>query len=588
MADVPSRPVRSAPPVWRSGLAGEAFALRHRWMLAVAAGAVAGLGQVPFSLLTVALFALVAVCHLCRTAPNWRVAAGTGWAAGIGYFAVTLHWIVEPFLVDPVRHGWMAPFALVLFAVGFGGFWGIAAGSARGLGGAVAWRGALAWAAALAVAEWLRGTILTGFPWALPGYVWAEVPAAQTAALVGPYGLTALTLLGAAAATLGLCRSVLGTAAGVVALAVVPNLVAWALLPGRTTAAPDAAVVRLVQPNARQDEKWDDERSAAFYVRALALTAAGGSAGAASGDTAAGGPAGAASGGLSNGVAPAGVSNGTSNGAAAGASNGAPDRSPGGAPMRRPDLVIWPETSVPYLLEDGHPAYARIAAAAGTATAIVGAQRAEGMRAFNSVAVLGPQGRVDQLYDKHHLVPFGEYIPLGRLARWFGLRSFAAQDGYGYTAGPGPRLLDLGEAGRALPLICYEAIFPRDVAAPGLARPDWLLQVTNDAWFGTFSGPYQHLAQARMRAIEQGLPMVRVANTGISAVIDPYGRVVEALPLGVAGFLDVALPVARPPTLYGHTGDGPVLVVLALALIVAGAARGPGARMGIDPMRGSR
>ncbi|MBD3766142.1 MAG: apolipoprotein N-acyltransferase, partial [Rhodobacterales bacterium] len=168
------------------------------------------------------------------------------------------------------------------------------------------------------------------------------------------------------------------------------------------------------------------------------------------------------------------------------------------------------------------------------------------------------------VYDKHHLVPFGEYMPAGDLAYgMFGIAAFAAQQGAGYSPGPGARVLDLGGAlGRVLPLICYEAVFPQDLhAAP--ERADWILQVTNDAWFGRWSGPFQHLAQARLRAVEQGLPLIRVANTGVSAVIDARGRVLRALPLGEAGFLDAALPAALPAPPHARWGDGPLVLLLA-------------------------
>jgi apolipoprotein N-acyltransferase len=176
-------------------------------------------------------------------------------------------------------------------------------------------------------------------------------------------------------------------------------------------------------------------------------------------------------------------------------------------------------------------------------------------------------------YDKQHLVPFGEYIPLGGLARLIGMQSFAARDGYGYSSGSGERRIDLGWMGRPMPLICYEAIFPAEVGAG--ARPDWLLQVTNDAWFGTFSGPYQHLAQARFRAVEQGLPMIRVANTGVSAVIDSRGRIVTSLPLGHGGYIDAALPPVAPETLYAMTGNAPTFVVLLAGLAALALTRKP-------------
>jgi apolipoprotein N-acyltransferase len=281
------------------------------------------------------------------------------------------------------------------------------------------------------------------------------------------------------------------------------------------------ATLRLVQPNAEQALKWDPELARRFLDRLLDATAA----------------------------APTGPA--------------------------APDLVIWPETALPYLFEY-HPELApMIADAAQGATVALGVQRAEDGRYWNSLAVIEPDGRVSQTYDKHHLVPFGEYMPLGDLAyAWFGLSAFAAQHGAGYTAGPGPKLLDFGPVmGRALPLICYEAVFPQDVnAAP--ERPDWLLQITNDAWFGTLSGPFQHADQARMRAIEQGLPLIRVANTGVTAVYDARGRELAALPFGTEGHLDAALPAALGPTSFSRFGSWPILVLLA-GLALALIRRGP-------------
>jgi apolipoprotein N-acyltransferase len=233
--------------------------------------------------------------------------------------------------------------------------------------------------------------------------------------------------------------------------------------------------------------------------------------------------------------------------------------------------VIWPETAVPYLL-DRNPEIPGILADYGRgATLAVGVQRLDGTRAFNSMAVIAPDAEVTAIYDKHHLVPFGEYIPFGDLAyRLFGISAFAAQMGNGYSPGPGPVILDLGPTiGRVLPLICYEAVFPQGLRnAPG--RADWILQITNDAWFGTLTGPYQHLAQAQLRAIEQGLPLVRVANTGVSAVIDAKGRVQASIPLGQSAHLDAALPAALPPTAYARFGELPALLLLAgLASLLA-------------------
>ncbi|MCJ8138775.1 apolipoprotein N-acyltransferase [Falsirhodobacter halotolerans] len=450
-------------------------------------------GQAPLGWWFVTLAALGGLCVLIG-----QGGVGRGWwighLAGAGYFAVSLNWIVEPFLVDPLTYGWMAPFAVVLISVGLGLFWG-GAGAVSALV-----RPALrpvAFAVALTAMEWVRGHILTGFPWALVGHVWIGWAPAQLAAWVGPVGLTLMTALLAALQVAFRWR---GAAAAVLGLAAAFGAGTWRL--DQPDPAAPGQTVRLIQPNAAQAMKWDPDRAATLLQRGLELSAAPGS----------------------------------------------------------PDLIVWPETSIPYLLDD--TLSAEVAFAAQGAISVVGIQRLEGERAFNSLAVIAPDGQVGPIYDKHHLVPFGEYIPFGDTLARVGIRAFAAQLGNGYSAGPGPEVLTLG-ATRALPLICYEAVFPQDVAAAPV-RPDWLLQATNDAWFGTLTGPYQHLAQARLRAIEQGLPLLRAANTGVSAVIDARGRILSDLPMGVAGKLDAALPGALPPTLYSRTGDVPVLVLLAL------------------------
>jgi apolipoprotein N-acyltransferase len=201
---------------------------------------------------------------------------------------------------------------------------------------------------------------------------------------------------------------------------------------------------------------------------------------------------------------------------------------------------------------------------------VVGIQRYDEARLYNSLALIEPGGGVGAVYDKHHLVPFGEYVPYGDLLARFGIYGLASSQGQGYSPGPGAQVIGLGALGRALPLICYEGVFPQDVrAAP--QRPDFMLLITNDAWFGQVSGPYQHLAQARLRSAEQGLPMIRVANTGVSAMIDATGKVTASIPLGEAGWLDAALPPALPQTLYARLGDLPMvlffLTLLALTFL---------------------
>ena len=453
------------------------------------AGAAAALGQAPFGLWPATVLGLAVGVWLISRAEGWRMAAGRGWALGAGYFALTLIWIVQPFFVDPWRHGWMAPFAIVLMAGGLALFWGMASGlSARS--------GRWSWPFLMSAAELLRGWLFTGFPWGEPGLVWIDTPVAQSAAFIGAAGLTFLTFgLAMALATRRL-------AAG---LAVAALGLAW--LGGSLREVPVSntdIVLRLVQPNAAQHLKWDPDHALEFVERQIAYSAA---------------PA-----------------------------------------ERRPDLVIWPETALPYLLRHADPVLRR-AAEAAQAPVVLGIQRAEAGRYYNSMAVIGADGALQDVYDKAHLVPFGEYIPGGNVLATVGIIAFASQRGYGYSPGPGARLLDLGDAGTALPLICYEAIFARDLRAVS-ERAGWILQITNDAWFGTFSGPQQHLAQARMRAVEMGLPFVRAANTGISAVIAPDGRVLTSLGLGRAGHIDAALPAALPETIYSRWGNLPLILLL--------------------------
>jgi apolipoprotein N-acyltransferase len=464
-------------------------------------GVIAGLGQEPFGWWWATVPALAAALHLAATERSPRAAFADLWSLGFGYFAFTMHWLVEPFLVDAARHGWMAPFALVFMAAGLALFWGAAGLLARRIGPTP-----FALAIALTLAEATRSLVLTGLPWALAGHIWIDTPLAQFAALAGPHALTLLTFT--LAATLAPPRNTSALPLAAVAAAWV------ALDPGPAPApAPGAPVIRLVQPNIPQDEKWDPDLIPEQVNRIMRLSAG-----------------------------------------------------PDDAPV--PALVVWPETTLPWLLEE-MPDLLELAADATLGAPIaMGVQRGEGGLYYNTLALVDGAGQVIATYDKHHLVPFGEYIPLGDLLGRWGIRGLAASDGAAYAAGPGPAVMDVPGIGTVMPLICYEGIFAEEVNAMP-ARANLLLLVTNDAWFGENVGPYQHLAQGRLRAIEQGLPMVRVANTGVSALIDPQGRVLGSIPLGQEGVLDLPLPAPEPPTPYTIWGDWPLLLLLvavALAL----------------------
>ncbi|MEM5477016.1 apolipoprotein N-acyltransferase [Pacificibacter sp. AS14] len=472
-------------------------AVRAQRCIAFLAGLTGGLGQAPLQAWPIALIGLSIGAYLFVGAKTPRESAALGWWLGFGTFLSSIFWIAEPFLVEPARHGWMIPFALFGMAGGLALFWSAAFYCSKRFGA-----GLLTLTVFWSLAELLRGYLFTGFPWALPAYIWLDTPVAQLAAFVGPYGLTALTFgLAALFAHACLVRTLRAALIPVLGFAALLGLGAWHLNSPVPQDTPHS--LRIVQPNATQHLKWDPAYIPIFFERALDLSA------------------------------------------------------PEGA-----DLVIWPETSIPTPLYAAETYLELVAERSGAATAVVGLQRVEGFQGYNSAAVIGANGTVEAIYDKRHLVPFGEYMPLPKLMTAIGLRTFTAQAGFGFSAGQDEMLFDFGALGKALPLICYEAIFPRD--ARSVERPDWLLQITNDAWFGTLTGPQQSLAQARFRAIETGLPMVRAANTGISAITDARGRIQAFIPLGQAGAVTAALPAALPPTFYARFGEQGVFGFLSL------------------------
>ena len=463
----------------------------RRFGLALLAGLALALGQAPFDFPWLALFALPALLLLLRNTCCWKGGFSVGWAAGLGYFGLTLIWIVEPFLVDIGRYGWMAPFALVLMAGGMALFWGL------GFALAQRWPTALIFAGFWTLAEILRSYVFTGFPWALMAYNWVETPVIQAASLIGVHGLGFLIVLAG-----GLLLSRRGWIAS---LLIAVLLFGYGLSRLQDPIENTDLTVRLIQPNAIQTQKWDREYIPLFFQRQLEFSAAPGA----------------------------------------------------------PDIVIWPEAAIAYLPGEQPLVRAQITDAA-QAPVILGARRRDDGGVYNSLFLLAESSDVEAVYDKSHLVPFGEYMPLQGLAKRWGLQGLAEAMGGSIAFGAGPEILSGQGVPAFMPLICYEAIFPKTLPGP---RPAWLVQITNDAWFGGFNGPYQHLAQARVRAIEQGLPLARAANTGISAMVDPLGRITASLPLNKAGYVDAALPKPRPPTLQALIGQWPIIGLILAALL---------------------
>ncbi len=520
----------------------------RRLGLAWLAGALGALAMPPFGILPALALSLSLAVWLTDAAAADRpvlrriLPCGlVGWAWGFGYLTAGLWWLGAAFLVEADEFAWAMPLGVVGLPFGLGLFYG--AGFA--LAGALWVRGPgriAALAFGVGAAEWLRGHVLTGFPWNTLGMALGQdLRLMQAASVVGLYGLTVLAVLVCAApatlATGSNPRSRFGPtlAAGLV-LAALALHGAW-----RVDPAPDPVVagvrLRLVQPNLPQDAKFRPENRDDIVERYVELT------------------------------------------------RRAPEP---GEP--RPTHIVWPESAFPFLIQRDPDALAKVGAGLEPGQILLtGAARAdeplpgERLRYYNAILAIEPGGRITDSYDKVHLVPFGEYLPapLDWLLRAVGLRQFVAIPG-GFTAGEraAQRILTVPGLPPVAATICYEAIFPgailpgamlpNGVAQAAGAPPGLILNVTNDAWFGDTPGPRQHLAQARLRAVEEGLPLVRDANTGILAVIDPHGRITASLPLDRERVLDADLPARLVGgTLYGRLGDLPFGLMLAACLVGA-------------------
>jgi apolipoprotein N-acyltransferase len=514
----------------------------RRAVIALAAGAASALALAPVNAWPVLFLTFPVAVWLIEGASAGRLggtisAAIVGWLFGLGYFVAGLYWIGIAFLVDAKTFAWLIPFAVLGLPAYLALFTAVAFAVARLL-----WmRGPsriLALATTLTVAEWLRGHVLTGFPWNAFGYALTEPLAlAQAASLIGIWGVTFLAVwLFASPALLADERGDTRRPwlAILIPVAIVAALGGYgAMRLARTPTQLVAGVkLRIMQPNLPQDEKFNYGVRKQVMERYLALS-----------DRATG---------------------------------------PDATGVKDATHLIWPESAFPFFLQREPEAMAQIAnLLPPTAVLIVGAARPATtaptpgvLRAYNSIYIIDHDGTFLGIYDKLHLVPFGEYLPFQDFLESLGLMQLTKLRG-GYIPGTARKALSVPRAPAFLPLICYEIVFPGDAVPPG-ERPGWLLNLTNDGWFGQSSGPYQHFQQARVRAIEEGLPLVRAANTGISAVVDPAGRVIRSLPLGTEGVLDAPLPRPLEPTFYARFGDGPagIIVLGAFAFVLWRRVRG--------------
>lgn len=508
--------------------------------VAVLAGALAVFSMAPFYVIPALVVAYIALAWLEDGSRHAGQSFSLGLAFGLGFHAAGLHWIYHAYLVPPADFAALGAPSVLGLATGMGLYYGAAlaltrmaaarlpAGFERGL------PRLMLLAVALALMEWLRGHLLTGFPWNQPAQaLLGWLPLAQAAALLGSYGLNlvvlSICLLFAALGmpAIGRRQRNLAAAAGCVVIAAMAGGGMARLALVDAAANQPGVYLRIVQPNTEQSEKWRTVNRDAVFQNLLRLST---------------------------------------------------------LPSERAiTLVIWPETAVPFPLNRfPHHLQAIGAIVPKGGYVLAGAPRqqqiGERWRTFNSLLAVDDKGAIADSYDKAHLVPFGEYIPLNDL---FGLGDTIGRGSF--DAGPGPRSVALPGLAPFSPLICYEVIFAGEVVQAG-RRPGWLLNVTNDAWFGLSIGPHQHLSAARMRAIEEGLPLVRAANTGISAVIDATGKERARLGLDKQGVIDDFLPAKLSATPYAILGDWMFSIAILVTCLIAANLRrlAPGAAKRAD------
>jgi apolipoprotein N-acyltransferase len=474
-------------------------------LAALILGAIAATGFAPLGWWPLTLGALAGLVWLVAQAPTgWR-AVRIGWGFGLGHFVFGLSWIAQSFAYQEAMPAWLGWIAVLLLSLYLALFPALAARLAWGFrGDAIAYP--IAFAAAWIATEWLRATLFTGFAWNPLAVI--LVDQAQATRWIGTYGLSGLIMLAA-----GAVMAVHGRRSRFAALLAVPLLLS-AFIPPAIPATRPTGLIRVIQPNIGQQDKWRADAELANRARMAALT---------------------------------------------------------GRATATPRLIFWPEAAVPDYLELEPRARLRLAALLGPrdllltgGTALVFDKAGEVAAARNSLFVIDATAKLHGRYDKAHLVPYGEYLPMRPLLSAIGLSRLAPGD-FDFLPGPGPRNVTLPGFGTAGIQICYEMIFSGQVVDRA-ARPDFLFNPSNDAWFGA-SGPPQHLAQARLRAIEEGLPIIRSTPTGISAVIAADGRVLASLPWRTAGAIDAVLPGRTDAPFFARHGNiVPLLLALGLTM----------------------
>ncbi|NCO03128.1 MAG: apolipoprotein N-acyltransferase [Alphaproteobacteria bacterium] len=468
-------------------------------------------GQLYAFIIGFGLFTLI-----LSTVKSSRSAFFSGWLFGLGYFVFSLNWIGNALLVDGNEFWWVWPLAVIALPIALSFFTGLATLLADRFFHLGKISGFIALCAFMSFFEYLRGHLFTGFPWNIYGHIWINtLPMAQSLSVIGPYGLTFLTLLwtGAPAYIFYQKRSLNFIFGTVLFLGFVATfMLGWNRLNENPTQYRDDLNVQIVQPNIPQAEKWDNTLIAANFEKHTVLSA------------------------------------------------------PQDDAPKKPTYIIWPETALGPNMVNSFAVKQRLqnllqSHAEGsvllTGTMSIGFDTDNTVQYYNNITAYNAQGQLQHLYNKSHLVPFGEYIPFQNLIPLKPVAEFS-----GFEKGSGPITTTVNGLSFFSPFICYEVIFPGKVTANSGQRPEWLLNVTNDAWYGLSAGPHQHFAQSRMRSIEEGLPLVRSASTGISGLIDPMGRVLAHHDLMTSGLIISNLPQSIPPTLYSIWREIPYFIVL--------------------------
>ncbi len=482
-----------------------------RLPLAIAAGLVSAVGFAPLDLWPLTLFAIVGLLAMLREATTLRRALLLGWGFGLGHFTLGLNWIATAFTYQAAMPAWLGWIAVVLLSIYLSVYPAAAAGLAWRWGRGDPLRLALLFAAAWIVTEWLRATMFTGFAWNPLAAAWLPVGGAWLARWIGTFGLSGLFALWAGLLLVAAPRRWQLVATFLAPVILLP--LAGLLLPAALAPTPNGARMRIVQPNIGQSERDERGYSPRLFQNLAALT---------------------------------------------------------GTPTKAARLILWPEAAVPDYLEEEPWARARLSRLLGPrdilltgGVALEWGEDGHVVAARNSVFALDPAARLIGRYDKAHLVPYGEYLPMRPLLSAIGLSRLVPGD-VDFWSGPGPRSFALHGFGMVGLQLCYEIIFPGHVIDRA-HRPALLFNPSNDAWFGAW-GPPQHLAQARLRAIEEGMTIVRSTPNGISAVIGPNGALLATIPRHRAGAIDWPFPAPAPPTAFARFGN--ILSFLLAAFLV--------------------